>query len=119
MKENENKEDDILVRKVIDVILSANLTIFRIDQLKHQNQFWLKELKNYGNLFLNRLMKIETQFDILADQESTIKTYEYFDDFMREIHPLDLEEMIDMTEILKAYKKQKNKMLGTARRINK
>lgn len=112
-------EEVELVKRVFDLIVSANHTIFKAEQLSHQNQVWLKEVKNYGNLFVKRLMKIEGHFDMLADDnEYAIDLYDDFHDFMAQIHVVKQTEMKEMTEILKACNKDRMMMYGLAKRIN-
>jgi predicted DNA-binding ArsR family transcriptional regulator len=119
LEERYGAEEIELVKRIFDLVVSANHTIFKAEQLSHQNQVWLKEVKNYGNLFVKRLMKIEGHFDLLLESsEDTADLYNDFHDFMAEIHVIKQTEMKEMTEILKACNKDRTMMYGLAKRIN-
>lgn len=113
-----SKEEIEFTKKVIDLIISANHTIFKIEDLSHVDKIWLKETKRYGNLFLKRLMKIEGHFDMLADNENTIKCFNDFQDYMKEVSSVSLNDVDYVTEILKASKKDKAMMLAMAKKVN-
>lgn len=114
----ELEQQQLLLKKVVDVTVSGNHTIFKIEELIRGGNLWMKETKNYGKLFLKKLSKMENHFNLLEDSEMVIQHAEEFHDFMEAVRPLDMDHMVELTEILKACEKDRMMMLSVARRIN-
>lgn len=120
MSEEEKKEYSKEAALHIRNIIAAKFALDANERFKG-TQFWQKELKMKGNLFLKVLLPREKFFDRFEDEFGDNVTYVYncLFDTAEEIATLDLDNFEDILNIIKAYKKNKNSIIGIAKKINK
>lgn len=112
-----NKERKKFVDNVNNIVISANHTIFQLEQLSY-SPVWVKEVKKAGTLFLSKLMKVEKQFDLLASENDKVDNlYDTLHEFIEEVKTTRIQEMRRHTLVLRAFKEHEEEMLEFIKKL--
>lgn len=108
--------------KIIHAILSSQLALNNNEDLK--NSFpavYSKTLKVRTNNYLDELLKREKDFDLLFDKEETSLTqvYDVLEKFTKVIASIPIWEMENLSEVIKAYFKDRSSIEGIVKKINR
>ena len=108
------------VKQVTESILITQLCLFMNEQIKGTN-YYVKSLKNRGNLFLKELIKVEYIYDEMYNdkEESCTEVTNIVQDLVIKIGELGFENYGQLSLMIDAYKKDPKSIEGITRKILK
>ena len=104
--------------KIVHAIISSQVNLHYLEQVRFSPHFE-KDLKNKVNLSLKALLRHSKLFEILENdvEDSTIDVHDVFYDFIKNVNTVNIEEMGEISGMIKAYKKDKKSIIGIAKKI--
>lgn len=115
-----NNPTESEIHKITHAIIANELALNHNEAIKH-TIFYKKGLKQKLNLLMPELYKAEKDFDEFFDtiEDSTKEVYNAYDEFIRTISGVKIWECRNISEIIKAYKKDAASIEGIVKKINK
>lgn len=102
---------------VLENIISATHTLHKIQELQILPP-WQKQMKNYGNLFLKELLRVEGYFNQLDNETpEAVELYEDYFDVMKIISRVNIHRMDDLLKVLQAFEKEPAILTGICHNI--
>lgn len=107
--------------KIVHAIISSQLALNLNEDLKNSApRVFSQTLKNRSNNYLQELINREKDFDLLFDKEenSLKQVYDVLEKFTKVIATIPIWEMENITEVIKAYFKDRNTIETVINQIN-
>lgn len=118
-KKSFDMNEEILTKMTQSII--ANQVALNFNEEIRHTPYYKKEFKKYYNLFERLLLKAEKkEFDLVYNsaENETIELHKHQSDMIVEISSLGIEHFKNVCEIVKAYKKDPEKMNKIVNKIN-
>lgn len=108
--------------KIIHAIMTSQLALNKNEDLRYSApSVFKKTLKQKTSTYLEELIKSEKDFDLLFEkEESSLKqVYDVLEKFVDIMSKVPIWEMENVSEVIKAYFKDRSSIEGIVKKINR
>ena len=104
--------------KIVHSIVSTKVNIHYNEELK-RTAFYDKQVKMYGNRYLNHIIGKEKFFDGLeeAKEDQAITVHDVFYDYIKAVCAINIPDMAAVTSIIEAYLKDPKSIEGIVSKV--